>query len=562
VSPLVNRGIAYFALGSWDNAARDLREKFRVSESVSIWEAVLIFLARSRMGQKEGAGKELRVAREGLAADPEAAWARAVVDFLLGEGSVEQVEKAGDAKGRPLDAHLYVGFHHLLGGRRDEAEWRFERAVGGANEKPGFERIIARAELEKLRFERRAAVLDELEAKFRAQKPFRAEFRARDVSGEKDGRSITSFDVWYDRAASRLHVTLRGRDEQEGRDWEGHVATEGLSFLTWGILEKPYKMDATPFFRDLEKWDREIREEFDRLLPQGASRKDEAAPLEPVLVIQMEPKPARDQDGAFRFAVGKGGRPASWLREPRRPVGVAMEEKEGEVVFEISSPRKTIVVDRATGLLRSLRTLDYDGKAREILLSSFRTIEKFPEPDRPASFEPLPLDLSQFEGRWREQRGWLEALVGEGLDRWDDVTKAGRQREVQVLVIRWAARYADGLRTYALKTLARIHVRRRLDQGTPLADLAGDDEAARFAEACKGEAAEIERFIRGRLEDVVAEVETRAIESPIDSRRYGVLAELLKASFEYRTVEAERSKAYGDRTREALKEELDAQKRL
>jgi hypothetical protein len=105
-------------------------------------------------------------------------------------------------------------------------------------------------------------------------------------------------------------------------------------------------------------------------------------------------------------------------------------------------------------------------------------------------------------------------------------------------------------------------VRRRLDQGTPLADLAGDDEAARFAEACKGEAAEIERFIRGRLEDVVAEVETRAIESPIDSRRHGVLAELLKASFEYRTVEAERSKAYGDRTREALKEELDAQKRL
>lgn len=296
------------------------------------------------------------------------------------------------------------------------------------------------------------------------------------------------------------------------------------------------------------------------MVPGGGERKEESS--EPVLIIDLEPKPSQEEEGAFRFSVGRAGRPAGWLREARRSAGCVMIEKDDEVRFEMPAARRVLVVDRATGFIRSMQVRDFDGTVREIRATAFRTIEGFPEVRRPEKFESMPFEFAQLSGRWREQVGWLEAVLAGALDRWEAVEQEGKRKDIETLMTRWAARYADSLRTYALKALARAYVRRRLDQGTRLADLAGDEEAKRFAEACRGQAADIEKFLRARLEDLAAEIETRAIEAPIDSRRHGALADILSASFRFEAVDAERAKSYGDRTDAAWREELEAQRQL
>ncbi len=558
---LSNRAVAYYTLRSWENSVRDLRKIDELSGSRADWTALWTWTARSRMGQTEEASKELREFRTSRE-EPADARGGKTIAFLLDEVPEAEFLKWAEETAQETaicEARFFAGTKRLLDGDEAAALRHFERAAASKardEEKP----LLARAQIEMIRLEQRRRLTRDLEEKFRALKPFRAELKATGMDSPGN-YSISSIVLSADLAGGRLVGEMRGRDHKKDRDLEAFIAVEGLTIRWWGLSDQPIQADLRPFLGNLDRIEGHLFEEMDRILP-GAKRDD--GKHGPTLVLNLEAKPSKDQEGTLRFAFGRGISPASWLQEPRKGLGVILREDKDALVFEIPALRKTTVVDRETGFLRSIRVLDFDGTVRELSVVSFRHIESFPEPRRPEKFESIPAELGQILSQMKEQHGYAAFLLEEALERWETVTRERKEGEVRALFTRWAARYLETLRTWLLRSMARSYIRRELDRGVPLADLFKDvgGEAKRFRESFEKHADEVTGLLKSRLAESAFEIETQLIERPIDSRRHGTLGKFLDQAFAYDAVEAERARTHGDGLEKAFREELETHKQL
>ena len=221
---------------------------------------------------------------------------------------------------------------------------------------------------------------------------------------------------------------------------------------------------------------------------------------------------------------------------------------------------KTLTVDRATGLLRRLRIRDYDGATREIELSSFTPLEKLPDVELPKIFQSQPVDPGQIMSQWKQQQGWVVMMIGEILERREDLEKAGKVAEADAILTRWAAQYADSLHALNVRSVARRAIRAELDRGIPLADLLKDAEggAQKFAGDFAPLKGQLRAAIEARIMELAFDIETEAIERPVDSTLHGPLRELLRRSLDPGAVDALRIKTFGDRFESLYREELDS----
>lgn len=438
------------------------------------------------------------------------AWAR--FELLDLKGTVSDATRAlelnpHDAEARRRRGIAYAGLRSWENALRDlEADaaagaYLRDRLAGGTLV-PAPGEALARVEAEAARREKVARALDALEEKLRAQKPFRAEYAVTGVEGLPGVAALSRLVIDVDLGGK----TFIGRAIDE-RDGSVTVEFRDEDTYAWGAATPARRIEGRIF-----------RPDFDNLPAEVA-----AEGLEVDLSLEGR--------GPVRLSARTGGRAASWLSEPGRSPGSTCREEEEVVVFEVPASRKTLAVDRPTGILRSLRVLDFDGKVRELKRVSLGAAGK--PPARPARLETAPLDFGTLEARWQNREAELAELLAAKAD-------AG------ALLTRWGARYAESMNRFAVRSVVRSQL-----QGGP-------KEAAELRRALEARAEDLRNFRRARLAELAYGLETRLLERPVDSRLHAGLKKLLAEALGFDKVEAART---GDPFDAVLREELEAARR-
>jgi hypothetical protein len=380
------------------------------------------------------------------------------------------------------------------------------------------------------------------------------------MTDRASGWDICTLIFHVDLAKSRIRVSLAG-PLPSGDTQTCHISCEDAAITVWGGGFPTARIDGAPFLAGVEALQNDLYRELDLLAPPAKPREPQA--LETGLLLGLERKAGPGQEGNARIALLRARYPAQWLREIRNSRDAVLREEGDALVVEFPSRRKLLAVDLKTGFLRRLEVADFDGTVRRIELAAFERLDRFPDLEAPPKIPLTPFDFTQLLSHWRQRQEWLVDVLEELLTRRDDFAKARKEPEARAVVTRWAARYADALRTYGVKALARQSIRRELAGGTPLADLARDPDAPkRFAASVASQEAEIRKEIGSRLTELAFDLETSVIEIPVDSRLHGPLKDLLRKVLDPEAVHAERARTYGDRSQELYREELEAQREL
>jgi lipoprotein NlpI len=124
-----HRGLAEFNQGKYEIAATDFAQKLQLSQDGA--SIILLYLSRARSGVPDSAA---RLAADSNAMD-EAKWPAPAIAMFLGKSSpATTLEKAADDNARiqgeqMCEAYFYSGEWSLLGGKMDQAQDFFDRAV-------------------------------------------------------------------------------------------------------------------------------------------------------------------------------------------------------------------------------------------------------------------------------------------------------------------------------------------------------------------------------------------------------------------------------------------------
>jgi tetratricopeptide (TPR) repeat protein len=549
------RFLAYYALRSWDNAFRDHEGATRKPEPALAWLVLL------RRDGPEAARAAVRRVLEGPDPPAPGSWNHRFLSTLSGDRDADLLlqEAESASLGERTDALIFVGIGKLAGGDPDGARKLLQKARELAPDAL-LPRSVARAELEQLDLEKRAALTDGLQQKFRALGAFRAEFKGTGMTDNSSGWEVRDAVFHVDLARSRVRVSLAG-PLPSGELQTCHISCQDAAITVWGGGFPTVRIDGAPFLAGVEALQNDLHRELDLLAPPAKPRKIE--PLETGLHLGLERRPGPGQEGNARIALMRSRYPAHWLREIRNSRDAVLREEKDALVAELPSRRKHLAVDLKTGFLRRIEVTDFDGTLRRFELAAFERLDRFPDLEAPPKIPLTPFDFTQLLSHWRQRQEWLVDVLEELVTRRDDFAKAGKEPEARAVVTRWAARYADALRGYGLRAFARNSIRRDLAQGTPLADLARDPDAPkRFAASVASQEAEIRKEIASRLTELAFDLETAAIEVPLDSRLHGPLKDLLRKALDPEAVHAERARTYGDRSQELYREELEAQREL
>jgi tetratricopeptide (TPR) repeat protein len=555
------RGWCYAALGSWENARRDFRRASELDSEASLEPALVGWLARVRAGERPAADEELSLRHREAPAKEREAPAGRIAAYLLGtDPESELLDKLGASKA-DLRARFWIAMKRTADGDADGARPFLEKVAPGTDLEAGVARHLLR---ERQAAERRRAV-EALEAKARTLTSFHAEFELVCPSHAEEGKE-DDFDphrlvVDGDLEARRFLLRLIGTQGAEEKT--AHFLLEGEALTAWGFEPRAYRMALGDFFKRIDGMYDALFQDLDRLVPP---EKKEDAP-EPgrgiSLLLDLEPKPSKEERGALRAAVLWSGRPFSWLAAAAQE-GPAPSRDGPLVLFDLPRQKKRISLDEATGFLAGIEATDYDGKTRRLVRRRFAAAAEFPDlvvPAKPVAV-PVPFDpLQRYLLERHESFGTRLAAV---LDRWDRLVQEEKQPQAQALATSWAAHWLDAWHSHLVRLAARQHLKGKLESGATLEDLfrTADDEAGAFGKRLQLQRQELRTHLAAALSSLRTRVRSHLIGLPIDNRRHGTLKAFLDGALDFERVEAHRSKGDATKIDRIFREELEAHKRL
>lgn len=558
---LLFRANAYYAVDAWDNALRDFLAVSRADGSKADSLRCMIWLARAHAGEREAATRDLH-------SQPPQGWMGHVASYLEGTISEENLLRDASLEPEASRANAQAAAWYFLGSKRrldgKEDPEAFRKALKSSSGSASFD-AAARAQLDSWAARDRRRILDVQEERFRALKRFHAEFRFRALSekGEEVNKDDEfTFSLDFDRENERLCASVAKGSA---------LFPEGMRMLfdkkvltAWKGEDQAQQMNYSALFDSIDHWDSRALAELDRLVPPDPGTAHAAAPREFMFLLFLEGKPGRDEQGAVRFAVGRGSYPCSWTRDGTSNREATVREEGDEVVMEFPSKGKRIVLDQATGFPKLVEARDYDGKRRQFLRTAFSRDGAFPLPKLPEKTALLPLN-DAIEKMWSEnQSSTLSLRLEEAVVRWDKIRRAGKEPEVKRLFVGWLSYYLGTLWEFNVHRSARQYIQWALNQGQKMTDLEKDaDEHIKAYKlwAAQGRKA-LEAFLRGQLDDLARRLTTELIEEPIDSRLHSVLRQLRNELFDFDAIEAERGTGDDSKTDRIFREELAAARQL
>ena len=556
----LRRATAYYGAESWENALRDFRKARELHPNLRTFALHWIFLCRWRMEGKEAAVQELRSLLKENSGGTTTAWLSKLLSFDLGELSAENLLESSTEQGSRCLAHLTIGTFRQLDGKADDALEHFRKASTFPLDTVGYPVILARAAIERQVQVKVDRIVEELEAKVRALPLFEATYDVDMRWSPEDEKAFRSLTWTVDMKAQKGSFVVRGRNNPLNVGVAVWVYLKDLHVYTWEAADDRCTHVDFSFMPTLyDELDRELK----RLIPSLASMKEERDRTAPALTLELDGKPSKDGEGTIRFTTGFAGSPCGWLKERPGPADLIREEKD-EIVFEFPAKRKKMVLDRQTGLLKLLETLDYDGTRRAIRLASYKSLDSWPKIPRPEKEKPAPSEVAQFKNRMLQQEQVLQGMMSAMVERWAEVEGAKKEDQAAAIVTRWAARYADGFHAHAVRSLAGNRIKAALDLGTPVSAMVknAETDARQFAAEIAEDRKSIDGYLKSTLAELAERMENGLFERPVDSRAHAAVRSLVKKALDPQAVERQRKATYQDRLEELYKEELRTRTQL
>jgi hypothetical protein len=266
---------------------------------------------------------------------------------------------------------------------------------------------------------------------------------------------------------SRLKIV----DENKNRSVL-HSILEKEEFRVWFNEKEAYWADLSDLLLSSRRAIDETRAELDRLLPPTPEDADPALCRSLMLTLDVHRKKGREDEegGRFQFSCGVLGPPAMWLSDARSTRDARMTEEEKTVTFFLPKDDKKFVVERETGLLLLAETKDYDGRVRRLVRRSCTLKAERPvfTPPGRELFKPIP--LGELKGYIHAYLGSMDGGVRRVFHGWDRL--GDRKSEIPELFAGWTVRYLELWKVVYLNLVADAYVKRRLDGGDQLDDLA------------------------------------------------------------------------------------------
>ncbi len=335
--------------------------------------------------------------------------------------------------------------------------------------------------------------------------------------------------------------------------------------LAWEPGKSGQRIHLNATLREVWKhqwhFDRERQKVLDGSDP-AKNLEDHIASLRPALTLQIEPAKAGAAASAqFRMVMGKstkGG--VSWLKLPRDfKIAATLDE----VIVRETTPTRTTVIDRKTGMLRTIR-LDFPS-AESRLLAVTDVSLKQPKPevrlpelwtDRPARIVEANAMVAAF------LKGEATRILDDLLKDWPLVGAEDRGDSLRDFFA-WIGAEQDALhRESARVNWAANLVKSAMDQGTSLDDIDRRlDEVTKHFEA-QLRAAESDPKTEGSLVEALIrfreECEKSVAEAPGSDEARKLLVRRIREGFEPERLRKARPSRELPEPRRLLREAIDA----
>ncbi|HEY3226726.1 MAG TPA: hypothetical protein VGK61_07025, partial [Planctomycetota bacterium] len=222
-------------------------------------------------------------------------------------------------------------------------------------------------------------------------------------------------------------------------------------------------------------------EELDRILdspPEFKSFEEWVAAMKPAWLLDIDP----DSTGSgsnFRFAVAMGREFAvSWLDGLRKAKDGDIAEEKDEVTARFPSLGKTIVIDRNTGFLRSIRNDLKSGGARLLTIREAKTGTPKPDIKLPGTVNARKLSSEEIAAAAAGGlSGHLAVALRRILERWEKVGAPERAESLRCFFSTMAARRDASIRRSSYQRWTTAFLESALGHGKSLDQLASDLEA-------------------------------------------------------------------------------------
>lgn len=221
------------------------------------------------------------------------------------------------------------------------------------------------------------------------------------------------------------------------------------------------------------------------------------------LGLNLERKPSKDEFGEFNFYSSVDTTPFRWLGLLRDEKNVRLAADGNRWVFRIPERQKTVVLDRESGFLHSIETVDYDGTRRSILCRKATLNDKLPPFPAPPKCREVPISRKELENHIGGRRQLLDDMLGVLAGRWTQVRSAGRTASVAEAYAREIAALSALWWEVRLHQVAAALIQQRLDLGTPHQTLEqeADRDIDAFAEQARRQSEEDRAFLEKCFKD-------------------------------------------------------------
>jgi tetratricopeptide (TPR) repeat protein len=126
------RGSAFALKKQWKEALADFRSSVELESTGAQHGAVLAWLARVQLGDKEGADRELAIRLSGQKPG-DAGFHTRLAEYVLGKASEQELLETVEREQAKADLHgqawFYIGVDHSLAGEKDRAAEAFEKCL-------------------------------------------------------------------------------------------------------------------------------------------------------------------------------------------------------------------------------------------------------------------------------------------------------------------------------------------------------------------------------------------------------------------------------------------------
>lgn len=271
------------------------------------------------------------------------------------------------------------------------------------------------------------------------------------------------------------------------------------------------------------------------------------AALRPLLDIDLQPEASGKVESKFRLAVGRGdgSHKTSWMKQLRMAPQSCIRQDNDIVTIRNADKGVTIVIDRKTGFLSSIRNDFASGESRLVTAMNLKPETSKPETRLPARIKKRRLPFQAVSSKLEQDLFMAQApCLKRILNAWDKVAATGREGKLEEYFTRLAAR-RDALDWEAARRFwAATYVKHMQDQGVELDDLASDpDQVREQLEEYLEQGEELHGKVMSEAADRFrAHVLAQAKEAPGSDEIRRQLVARIKEGFDPKRVNKERTK--------------------